>query len=273
LENFETTHVKKDGSELNFEVNSSVINYKGKKAILSMNHDITSRKMLENDIQIFNEKLRALSARLQNIRENERLNLSREMHDNIGQALTGLKMDISWLERKVINSAENKNLLLERLKAMKDLVDDSIVRVRRIATELRPTILDTFGLIAALEWMLQDLEQRSEIKCTLSAKVKDLKFDQQKTLEIFRIIQESLTNVVRHAEASKVNVNVKKRKDGFIFEVIDNGIGITEDSIINSTSLGILGMNERAAQIGGRITFEKAKKNGTIVTLIISDEN
>jgi signal transduction histidine kinase len=229
--------------------------------------DITEKKILEDNIKFSNKQLHALSNRLYKIREEERLNVSRELHDNVGQALTGLKMDISWLEKKVGESKPNKELIIERFKGMKELVDESIKRVRQIASDLRPSILDTLGLLPAIEWLIQDLQQRSEINCGLNSELKELKMGLPTKLEIFRIIQESLTNVVRHSEATSVQINVIKRKKKLIFEVIDNGKGITEVALNNTTSLGLLGIRERANQINGEVTINGTSGKGSVVTL------
>ena len=238
--------------------------------MLGSHADITGRKKAEEDLKSSNEQLHALSDRLHKIREEERLNVSRELHDDIGQSLTGIKMDISWLEKKVAEFIPDKNLLMERFSGMKELVDESIAKVRQIASDLRPGILDTFGLLPAIEWQLQDLQQRSGIKCTLISDLKELNFDAQTNLEIFRIIQESLTNVVRHSEAGSAQVNIKKQKDKLIFEVIDNGKGITDDVFNKTTSLGLIGMRERASQINGEISIQGTSGKGSVVSLSIA---
>jgi signal transduction histidine kinase len=214
------------------------------------------------------QELQALSLRQQILREEERKRIAREIHDELGQALTGLKMEIHLLDRQIKNgeyqmrSAE----VSDKMGDLSEMIDTTIVSVRRIATELRPPVLDDLGLIAAIEWQTQDFQRRTGINCVLSANVDDIELDAEYTTAVFRIFQETLTNITRHAEASKIIVNFKKLNERLVLRVEDNGKGIQADLNTNG-SLGILGMRERARNIGGELEVLNGAENGTIVLL------
>jgi signal transduction histidine kinase len=231
-----------------------------------------ARKNLEQKVvetQDMNEQLRKLSAHLQNIREEERMHIAREMHDELGQFLTGLKMDIAWLNKRITNSngqeqyAANK----EKLAEMTTLVDEAVVFVRRLAAELRPSILDDLGLVAALEWHSREFTRRFNIEVDIQSHVKDLKTSELVATGLFRMFQESLTNVARHAEAKKV-IAVLQILDGHIqLSVTDDGKGFDMDGSGKRKTLGLLGMKERAFMIGGKLEIISQPGRGTTVLI------
>lgn len=216
------------------------------------------------DLNTANEQLRALSARLLSIREEERARISREIHDELGQALTGLKMDLSWLVRK---PPEDGGSLGERIKPMTELINNTIRTVRRISTELRPGVLDDLGLVAAIEWLVEDFKNRTKIECASFADLDSAVIGTELSTSLFRILQEALTNVMRHAEATHVTISLRNDAGVIVLEVEDNGKGITERDIRNARSLGILGIRERALLFGGEVHIEGAAGKGT--TLVI----
>ncbi|MCG3167514.1 MAG: hypothetical protein POELPBGB_03306 [Bacteroidia bacterium] len=226
------------------------------------------RKHATEELVKSREELRSLSAHLQSIREEERTNIAREIHDELGQQLTGLKMDIAWIKNKSEKEFQFP-LLREKTNDMIDLVNHSIASVRRIAKELRPGILDDLGLEAAIEWQAKEFEERTGIKCEVESLVEGKNYSKDINTAVFRIFQESLTNVARHSGANTVLARIYEQNHTLFLEVIDNGKGITEERKHNRSSLGLLGMTERAANLGGIFSIENHVQGGTIVTVQI----
>jgi signal transduction histidine kinase len=196
-------------------------------------------------------------------REEERTAIAREIHDVLGQALTALKMDVTWIGARA--PADAPAALRQKLSAMSGLIDDTIVTVRRIATSLRPGVLDDLGLAAAVEWQTQEFEQRTGIPCTLRTHVDDAAFDPAMSTALFRILQESLTNVARHSRAHLVAVTLEHSGTDVVLEVRDDGIGITPADAANARSIGLAGMRERALLVGGRLLISGTEGAGTTV--------
>ncbi len=214
--------------------------------------------------------LRALTARLEQIKEEERINLSRDLHDNLGQSLTALKMDTAWIERKIRElKIESVDAFIAKANSMSSLIDDIINNVRRISSELRPNTLDYFGLIPSLEWLVKDFQKRTEIESTFICEISEVPIDKNVATSAFRIFQEAFTNITRHAKATKVELRIDQTDDNFRIKLSDNGKGIEPARLLDTKSLGIIGMNERALQFGGQIIFSAHKPNGTTVTLLI----
>lgn len=224
------------------------------------------RQRAEEKLRRSHEQLRSLTAYLQYVREEERTRIAREVHDELGQALTGLKLDLSWLGNRL---AKNGRPLQQKVNTMSAHVDATIQTVRRIATELRPGILDDLGLVAAIEWQANEFQTRTGIHCKVSATVTETIWDQDFTTVFFRIFQETLTNVIRHAQATQVEVHLTEEPGGLVLAVRDNGRGITEEEIANTRSIGLLGMRERAALMNGEINFSGQPGVGTTVTVRI----
>jgi PAS domain S-box-containing protein len=217
------------------------------------------------------KQLRQLSARLQTVREEERTRISRAIHDELGQILTALKMDVAWLQRHL---DPPQPALLAKTQAMSDLIDTTIQTVRRISMELRPGILD-LGLVATIEWQLQKFQTRTGIESKLTSHLEETALDADGSTTAFRILQEILTNVVRHAQASQVEVTLEETAAFLTLQVRDNGRGITESELDNLKSIGLLGMRERAQLRGGKINFQGSPGRGTtvIVQLPLSYNN
>ncbi|HKC67296.1 MAG TPA: PAS domain-containing protein [Bacteroidia bacterium] len=234
--------------------------------------DITESKRIEQEILSKNEQLKNLTSHLQRVREEERTTISREIHDELGQQLTALKMDIDWIMHKQ-NNPDEKVML--KLKDMLQMSDGIISTIRRISSDLRPAIIDDLGLIAALEWKCTDFEEKMGIPCRFISNVKERRFDNQFGINTYRILQETLTNVGRHAEAKSVTVSVSENETDLFLEIADDGKGIPPDRMENGKTLGILGMKERAALLGGTLTIENGKNKGTLtkLTLPLNDEH
>ena len=217
------------------------------------------------------EQLRELSARLQSVREEERTRISRAIHDELGQTLTGLKMDVAWLQSHL---DPLQPALLAKTRAMSDLIDTTIQTVRRISTELRPGILD-LGLVATIEWQLQEFQIRTGIESKLISAPKEMALDADGSTTAFRILQEILTNVIRHAQATQVEVTLEETATFLALQVRDNGRGITESEIDSPKSIGLLGMQERARLRGGEVHLHGSPGRGTtvIVRLPLSKDN
>ena len=206
------------------------------------------RRRAQEQLRESHEQLRALSVYLQHVREEERTRIAREVHDELGQALTSCKLDLSLLANKLPG---NLTPLREKAKALSAHIDATIQTVRRIATELRPGILDHLGLIAALEWQANEFQTRSGIKCDVRTDLHEPVLTPELATTFFRIFQETLTNIIRHAGATHVIVHLKEAAGRIILEVKDNGRGILAQEIFNTRSMGLLGMKERAALLGG----------------------
>lgn len=230
--------------------------------VVRITEDITERKRAEEALQHSFEELRALAARLQSVREEERTRVAREIHDELGQALTAIKIDLSSWMRELPPAVKEQS---KRAEPIVKLVDQTIQMVRRISTELRPGILDDLGLVAAVEWAAEEFEARTGIKCHLLTPQGEIIIDRERATALFRIFQETLTNVARHAEATRLNVLLVEDDGTFLLEVRDNGRGFTNEQLLARKSLGILGMRERALLLGGELTIKGVPGKGTTV--------
>lgn len=264
---------RKDGSLYDQEVTvSPVVDTAGVVTnYVAVKRDVTERRKAEAGLKNSHEQLRALTAHLQSVREDERTTIAREIHDELGQALTGLKMDLSWLRSQSVKVCKKlkQTQLLDKIRSMSDLIDDTMQSVRRIATELRPGVLDDLGLVAAIEWQTQDFQKRTGIHCDLSSSADDMNLDRECSTAVFRIFQETLTNIARHADASCVKVALFEDPKGVALKVEDDGRGITEREINGSGSLGILGMRERASLLRGEVSIMRGIEGGTTVVVRI----
>ena len=230
---------------------------------VGMAEDITERKQVEEELRNSRNKLRALAGRLQRVREEERTRVAREIHDELGQALTAVKLDLSSLTREL------KAGQRERAKAVLKSVDETIQSVRRISTELRPAILDAAGLVAAVEWAAEEFEARSGTQCRFELPSGDVVIDPECATALFRIFQETLTNVARHADATRVQVRLAQGDNATVLDVRDNGKGVSEEQLSAGSSLGVLGMRERARLLGGELSISGEAGKGTTVTVRI----
>ncbi|HZY42487.1 MAG TPA: GAF domain-containing protein [Anaerolineae bacterium] len=224
------------------------------------------RLSAEAELQESYERLRALAANLELVREEERTQIARELHDQLGQALTAMKFDLAWLTDRLVNKDA---ALGHKAKAVTAQMDTMIKTVRRIATELRPGMLDDLGLAASIEWQARDFEKRTGIVCEVSVSSPDLPLPRAQSLALFRIFQEALTNVARHAGAQLIEVRLAATPEALTLQVHDDGRGIQTGEIAGLHSLGLLGMRERAQRLGGTFDIQGVPGDGTIVTVSI----
>ena len=260
---------RKDGSRLHVSmVRVPVSLPDGQSAVYSIFRDITERKRAEADLQASRDKLRALAARLQSVREEERMRVAREIHDELGQALTAIKFGLSSMIPILTDDPQPHS---DKIESLRQLADQTIQSMRRIATKLRPRILDELGLSPALEWAAEDFEARTGIKCRLELPADDIVVDPERATALFRIFQEALTNVTRHANATELQARLAREKGVLRLEVRDNGQGFDEKQLSGRRSLGILGMQERALILGGEFTITSAPGRGTTVKVQIPE--
>ncbi len=231
-----------------------------------LRQEIGERRKMEAALQDSRERLRHLSIHLQKIREEERTSLSRELHDEFGQTLTGMKLDVSWIKRRV---ASDDGLVVERLNSVLAALDHTIIAVQRMSARLRPVALDDFGLRDAVELAARDVTKRTNIVCHIISEPHNMTLNDTVTTEAFRVLQEALTNIVRHSGAREVTILLRKRKDVFTMEVSDDGKGIRKKELVNPRSIGLTGMHERAHALGGTLAIMGVRGKGTSVTLTV----
>jgi PAS domain S-box-containing protein len=234
-------------------------------ALRWMARDVSKRKKTEARLRQSREQLRALTSHTNSMREEEHHRIAREIHDQLGGVLTALKMDLAQLRRGL---RKDQPALIEKTMQMSQLLDETVQAVRRITTDLRPSLLDDFGLVEALEWQLGEFENRTHIACRLIAQGEaGQALAPEAVTDVFRIFQEILTNIARHATATRVEVTLDEREQALWLVVKDNGRGITEDELHSSTALGLLSMRERALPWGGELEIQGVPGAGTSVTL------
>ena len=224
-------------------------------------------RVATEDLKSSREELRELSRHQQTLREEEQKRIARDIHDELGQMLTGLKLDIHLMRKRM--DPANGNGMSAALDDLSAHVDSTIGSVRRIASEIRPSILDDFGLIAALEWQASEFERKAGIECSFAATIEGVDIDAESGAAVFRIAQEALTNVARHSNATKVEVTVSAGDDELRLNIKDNGRGIELDRISKKRSLGIIGMRERARLIGAILQIRLRSAGGTSVELAV----
>ena len=258
-------HLKKDGSIIDVEIRSNALDHQGRKAKLVSAIDVTWRKKSEEEIKKSREELRALTFHLQSIREEERAAISRELHDELGQLLTSIKMNLVMMGKELTVQFKNSDTeyFEKEIGAMSELLDISVKRVRKIITELRPEVLLNLELYDAIEWQIKEFSNRSGIKCNLNYSCREINFDSDFNITIFRIIQEALTNVMRHSGADNVEVKISCENERVILSVADNGKGIKNSENIPGKSFGILGIRERAILLGGDMDIKSHPGKGT----------
>jgi len=225
--------------------------------------DITKRKLAEDRLKSSREQLRKLASHIESVREEERSKIAREIHDELGQTLTGLKFDLTWLKNKVSQAGSAKAVLVEKITSMSQMIDRTIQWGRKLSTDLRPSLLDDYGLVAALEWLAKEFEARTEIHCLFNSFTESVALDREKSTALFRICQESLTNVARHAGATVITISLREDQGNVMLEINDNGRGITDNEIGDPRSLGVLGMKERAMLLGGDFSISGSFGKGT----------
>ncbi len=264
---FESRHNYKDGKIIEVEVSAT---YKeAEKRFYVFVRDITERKKAEKELKNSREQMRYLASYLQTMREKERTDIAREIHDELGQSLTALKFDLMNLTRDIDGiEVRECSSILDRMHLISGFIDELSEKVHKIAMELRPGILDHLGLSSAIEWQLRDFQKRTGISGEYTSAVKTAVNGEIATA-IFRILQEALTNIIRHANATRVEVRLKEEAGCLILEIEDNGEGFSEDNLHDEHSLGLLGMKERAYSFGGTLDITSTKGAGTKVVVSV----
>ena len=258
-------HRKRDGTILYVNIVSHDIYYEGNPTRLILANEVTEQYLAEEKLKEAYEETRRLTEHLQNVREEERLHIAREIHDELGQLLTVLKMDVSWLKRKLQPAADP---VKEKLQELLSLIDVTVKKVRHISSELRPSLIDDLGLVAAMEWHMEEFEKRSGIKLESHIPKTELVLPEPVKIGLFRILQESLTNVARHSNAEQVIVTLMQKENALILTIEDNGKGFDAENTRKKT-LGLLGMKERTLMIGGEYKITGIKGKGTTVEVSI----
>jgi len=258
----EVRFTTKNGREVMANTSAVMFDLDCEPCYLWVANDITKRKAAE-------DALRALSARIRSTREEEGTRIAREIHDELGGVLTGLKWDLEKIDNTLDSSNDCSHIseIRERIGSMTGLIETTINTVRRIASELRPGVLDDLGLVAAIEWQIEQFQSRSGLKCHWTNNASEIDLTRERATAVFRILQEILTNVLRHARATNLYVKLRRSKQFFELEVKDDGQGITESQLMNTQSLGLLGMKERALLVGGEVRITGKEGGGTTVVV------
>ena len=262
---YETDERRLDGTPMRVEGDYMVV-YDDRGRIaghFGIQRDVTDRHLATEQIRASSEQLRALASRLQAVREEERTSIAREIHDELGQALTGLKLDVAWMKRCLPRHHE----MTAQCASIIERIDQTLGAVRRIATALRPSVLDQLGLAAALEWQGQEFGARTGIEVAMTLAVDDTAIPDELGSSAFRILQEALTNVARHARATRVAIILTQAPTLLTLSVSDDGVGIPPGRLDGTGSLGVVGMRERALACGGEFSITCEPARGTTVLL------
>lgn len=227
---------------------------------------IKERRKTEEELRGSLERLRNLSAHLQTVREKERAAIAREIHDELGQQLATIQLDIALLEDGL---REDQPLLIEKVRSMTLFIEGTIKTIQRISSDLRPAMLDDLGLAEAMEWRAKDFEKRTGIPCEIAISINTKVIDHEVSTAVFRIFQETLTNVLRHSNASKVEASLVEKKRNVQLVIRDNGQGVTREQVNSPHSIGLVGMRERAGILGGRAKIFGSSRKGTVVVVRI----
>ena len=254
----------RDGSMRTCLVSAETFTLRDQRYLVAVTRDVTEQQAAARALEQSGQQLRALTSRLQDVREEERTSMSHEIHDELGQALTALKLDIAWFQTKL--PAERTDLA-ERAASMLELTSATLSTVRQIAARLRPAVLDDLGLPAAIAWQVRDFARRADLAFTLEIEDDVTTHDAARDTAVFRILQEALTNVARHARAEGITVRLARHDDTLELALEDDGVGIRAQQVIGHGSLGLLGMRERAAALGGAVDVGPAERRGTRVTV------
>ncbi|HRP54939.1 PAS domain S-box protein [Agriterribacter sp.] len=257
---------KKNRNIIFVEIYAYSMQLEGRDIRLILSHDITQKIEAEKKLKQSLGQIRMLTGHLQEVREEERKNIARDIHDELGQQLTVLKMDVSWIIKKLQDPDE---VLVVQLKGLLDTIDSTIKSVRRMCSELRPALLDDLGLIAAMEWQAREFEKNTGIVAELTLPAEALMLEPEIKTGLFRIFQESLTNIARHAQARLVRVNLLEKDNSLVLNIGDDGKGFNTSLLNEKRTLGILGMEERSLMMGGKYIIKSEPGRGTTVKVTV----
>ncbi|TCZ73446.1 PAS domain S-box protein [Flaviaesturariibacter aridisoli] len=261
------THSRKDGQRMQMQVSHHLIDHNNEEALLFLCLDVTEKLKNEELLRRSYEEIRELAVHLQDVREKERTEIARDIHDELGQALTAVRMNLSSILRKPEETLQN----LEKIREALALTEQTMSSVRKIATELRPTLLDDLGLVEALRWYVDGFRKRMDLQVFLCTSCTGTISDPQISIVIFRIVQESLTNIARHALAGKVQVSIEQSGTSLLLRIEDDGVGFDIATARKADSLGMLGLKERAQSIKGEYTVVSWPGRGTVVQVFVPD--
>ena len=263
--NFEF-RVRRSNADVRFvmALNEVVRDRKGEAvSLLGTLQDVTERRLAEAQLKRNHEELRRLADHIQSAREDERISVAREIHDEMAQSLTAQKIDLVRLRSRL---PEDDTYLTGLSGDILQSIDQTIHSVQRILTELRPALLDDLGLLAAIEWQVDQFQQRTEMQCQLSLPDEEPVLTHKERTALFRIMQESLSNILRHSNATKMCLELRVKGHWLLMKISDNGIGVSEIDVLDSKSFGLMGMRERAHIFGGSVNIEGDFGKGTTVS-------
>ncbi len=261
--------VRRDGTEFPVEISLSPLTTPAGLLVVAVVRNISERKHAEAALLESREQLRQLSGYLQKAREEERTLVAREIHDALGQALTALKMDLATITDMLGRSIERADApaLTGRLASMDELIDSTVQTVRKISSQLRPVLLDSLGLVPAIEWQMEEFQNRTNLRCSVQLPAAEFDLEPERSTAVFRILQETLTNIARHARATDIDMRLRVEEKTLYLDVKDNGRGISASDLAKTGSFGVLGMRERALMFGGELAITRAPDCGTLVSL------
>jgi PAS domain S-box-containing protein len=255
--------LRANGEEFPIDASISQITERGKHFYTVILRDVTERVRAERALLASREEIKEMALAANSVREQEKSRFARELHDELGQALTALKIDVVWMKQ---NLSAPKSELAGKLTEMQTLVDGTVAATRRISSDLRPLILDDLGIAAAAEWLVQNFTRRTGVHCELAI-APGLEVGEPNATGVFRVLQETLTNIARHAQATQVEVNLGPEDGRLVLHVQDNGRGFDTSASHRQGSFGLMGIRERAALLGGEVKIESAPGQGTLVEL------
>ena len=256
----------KDKRKIPYHFTGHKMSLNNKVYLIGVGIDVSIPVKREQDLIASTNEIKKLTTHLEHVREEERTRISREIHDELGQQITCLKMDASWLARKIPSEEKAAH---ERLSSMIAMMDDTVKTIRRISSDLRPAVLDTLGLVPALEWQSREFEKNTGMRCEFNCKAGEIKVEAGLATGIFRIYQEALTNISRHAKANTVTAEIERSRECVSLTIKDNGQGFNPAVAGSKETLGLVGMRERAAMMGGHLRIESLPGRGTHVLLYI----
>jgi PAS domain S-box-containing protein len=262
----ESRHIRKNKTLIDVEISAFALLFEDKLFIAGFIKDITERKKIEEQVKAYNTQLKQLTAHLQSIREEERRRIGREIHDDLGQQLTAIKMDIAWIDK---NTAAASKQIKTKLKNIIQLLDGSNLSVRRILSELKPSILDEYGLLDAMDWQRKQFTANTGIPVELVCTEKEIKLPADIATCIFRIFQESLTNITRYAKAKNVITSISLSGNHISVSIKDDGKGFDTSKIRDMATFGILGMQERVSALAGKFNIQSENGKGTMISVKI----